>query len=113
MVLTVLTDSMELYGSRLAELREERGPYTTTQAAADHARWLLGATTDHMAELSHWDRRRVHNLKYFTWVEQMGKSVQELDAQWHDWPDYWDRIHAQAAEIDELIVEFNRLVARG
>lgn len=108
-VLTVLTDSMELYKSRLAELRDERGPYTTTQAAVDHARWLLGATTDHMAELSHWERRRIHNLKYFTWVEQMGKSVAELDAQWHDWPEYWGRIHAQAAEIDELIGEFNRL----
>jgi cysteine synthase len=111
-VLTVLTDSMELYGSRIAELRDERGPYTPTHAAVDHGRWLLGATTDHMAELSHVDRRRVHNLKYFTWVEQMGKTVEELDAQWYDWPEYWDRIHGQVDAIDELIREFNRLVAK-
>ncbi len=112
-VLTVLTDSMELYGSRLAELRGERGAYTATHAAVDHGRWLLGATADHMLELTYTERKRVHNLKYFTWVEQMGKSAQELDAQWHDWPEYWDRIHAQADAIDELIVEFNRLAAKG
>ncbi len=112
-VLTVLTDSMELYGSRIEELRAERGPYTLTQAAVDHARWLLGASTDHMAELSHWDRRRIHNLKYFTWVEQMGKSADDLLAQWYDWPEYWDRIHRQAHEIDELIREFNALVLKG
>jgi len=112
-VLTVLTDSMELYGSRIEELRQERGPYTATHAAVDHERYLLGATTDHMLELSHWDRRRVHNLKYFTWVEQMGKPVDELDAQWYDWPEYWDRIHSQADAIDDLIREFNRLVVRG
>lgn len=110
-VLTVLTDSIELYGSRLEELRAERGPYGATNAAVDHERWLLGATTDHMRELTYPERKRIHNLKYFTWVEQMGKSAAELDAQWY--PEYWDRIHRQAATIDELIVEFNRLVARG
>ncbi len=41
-----------------------------------------------MLELNHWDRKRLHNLKYFTWVEQQGKTVEELDAQWDD-PDYW------------------------
>ena len=112
-VLTVLTDSMELYESRLEELRGERGPYDAAQAAVDHERWLLGATTDHVLELTYPERKRVHNLKYFTWVEQMGKPVDELNAQWYDWPEYWDRIHRQAEAIDELIVEFNRLVAEG
>ncbi len=108
-MITVLTDSMELYQSRLRELREERGPYTQEQAAIDYHRFLLGLSTDWMLELSHWDRRRIHNLKYYTWVEQMGKSADELLSQWYDWPDYWDRIHRQVDEIDELIREFNRL----
>ena len=43
----------------------------------------------------------------------MGKSAEELLSQWHDWPDYWDRIHRQVEEIDELIVEFNRLAGWG
>lgn len=109
-ILTVFTDSMELYGSRLQELREKYGPYDERQAAIDYERFLLGITTDHMLELSYWDRRRIHNLKYFTWVEQMGKSVEELEAQWYDWPDWWDRIHRQVDEIDALIEEFNRRV---
>lgn len=112
-VLTVLTDSMELYGSRLQELREERGAYSETQAAVDHERWLLGATTDHVLELTYRERKRVHNLKYFTWVEQMGKSAEELERQWYDWPEYWDRIHRQAEAIDDLIREFNALVLKG
>ena len=107
-VLTVFTDSMELYESRIQELREKYGPYDERQAAIDYERFLLGITTDHMQELSYWDRKRIHNLKYYTWVEQMGKSAEELLEQWYDWPDYWDRIHSQVEEIDALIEEFNR-----
>jgi hypothetical protein len=60
-----------------------------------------------MAELSYRDQQRVHNLKYYTWIEQMGKSAEELDAQWYDWPKYWDDIHNQVKQIDELIEAFN------
>jgi len=109
-VLTVLTDSMELYGSRVRELREEHGPYTPTQAAVDFHAHLLGIRTDFTLELGFRDRKRIHNLKYFTWVEQLGKSVDELDAQWHDYPEYWDRIHASVPAIDERIEAFNEKV---
>jgi hypothetical protein len=101
---------MELYGSRIQELREKYGPYDERQAAIDYHAFLLGITTDHMLELTYWDKKRIHNLKYFTWVEQLGKSVEELEAQWYDWPDWWDRIHRQAEEIDRLIEEFNQRV---
>jgi cysteine synthase A len=105
-VLTVLTDSMELYGSRLHEMREEYGEYRNLDAAAHFARYLLGLSTDNLIELTYVDRRRVHNLKYFTWVEQQGKTYEEILAQWYD-PDYWTEVQAQVAEIDELITEFN------
>ena len=105
-VLTVFTDSMELYGSRLAEMRAERGAFTEVDAAAAYHRWLLGCTTDYVEELGYWDRRRIHNLKYFTWVEQQGKTYEEIQAQWYD-PHYWSGIHGQVAEMDELITAFN------
>ncbi|MBM3789516.1 MAG: pyridoxal-phosphate dependent enzyme [Acidobacteria bacterium] len=105
-VFTVLTDSMDLYGSRLAEMRAAEGDYDDRCAAADHARYLEGITTDHLQELTHPERRRVHNLKYFTWVEQQGRRHEELTAQWYD-PQYWVRVQKQAAEIDSLIMEFN------
>ena len=44
-MLTVFTDSMELYGSRIAELREKYGPYDERQAAIDYERFLFGITT--------------------------------------------------------------------
>ncbi|MGD9675776.1 MAG: pyridoxal-phosphate dependent enzyme [Candidatus Bipolaricaulia bacterium] len=107
LVLTVLTDSMELYQTRLAELEQAHGRYTETQAAIDfHAR-LHGQKTDHALELGYRERKRIHNLKYFTWVEQLGHSLDELQAQWYDYPAYWDRIHESVAAIDERIEAFN------
>src|SRR5512146_2241309 len=85
-MVTVLTDSMELYRSRIHEMEQEFGQYTERDAAADFAQYLHGQSTDNMLELRYTDRRRVHNLKYYTWVEQ------------------------QADEIDELIVECNKEV---
>lgn len=108
-LLTVLTDSMELYGSRLEKMRAEMGEYTAEQAAADRARWLLGESTDNMLELTAQDQRRIHNLKYYTWVEQQGKTYDEIQAQWHQ-PDYWTGVQKQAPEIDALIEDFNARV---
>jgi len=106
-VFTVLTDSMELYQTRVAELREAEGPYSERQAAVDFEGRLYGQKTDHMLELDMHERKRIHNLKYFTWVEQMGHSVDELNAQWDDFPGYWDRIHESVDAIDEKVREFN------
>jgi cysteine synthase len=105
-LLTVATDSMEMYGSRLAEALREHGDYSRATAAVHHERYLLGAGIDHVLELSYWDRRRLHNLKYFTWVEQQGKTVEELDAQWYD-DDYWTSRLGRWREWDERIEEFN------
>jgi cysteine synthase A len=106
-VLTIATDSMELYRSRLRELREERGDYSRLEAAKDFDSCLMGQTVDHMLELSYWDKKRMHNLKYFTWVEQQGKDVEELDAQWYD-EDYWKSKFNSYREWDERIREFNQ-----
>jgi cysteine synthase A len=105
-VFTVAADSMELYQSRLQELRAERGEYTEYQAGADFDSCLMSLTTDHMLELSYWDKKRMHNLKYFTWVEQQGKDVEELDRQWYD-ENYWKEKYRSYVEWDKLIREFN------
>ena len=106
-VLTVLTDSMELYRTRLVELEQAHGPYSERQAAIDFERRLHGQKTDNVLELGTQERKRIHNLKYFTWVEQMGHSVDELNAQWDDFPGYWDRIHDSLDAIEEKIRAFN------
>jgi len=110
-VLTVFTDSLQLYGSRLQELTEERGPYTQRQADKDFD-MLQRLSVDYVADLTHTDRRRIHQLKYFTWIEQLGKSLNELRAQWEDYRSYWGNLHKQTVELDKLIEEFNAEVMR-
>ena len=105
-VMTVLTDSMEMYASRLRELTEAHGEFTESDAAAVYARHLQGLTIDNLEELTYYGRKRIHNLKYFTWVEQQGKTFEEIQAQWYD-EDYWQRIPSCVDEIDALIEEFN------
>jgi len=107
-ILTILTDSMEMYGSRLLEMRSEHGDYTNVQAAIDHNRYVIGMGTDGVEELTYYSRKRIHNLKYYTWVEQQGKTSEELNAQWYD-HDYWENIHGMADSIDQKIEEFNSL----
>ncbi len=105
-VLTVATDSVELYHTRLAELTADRGAYTPMQAARDLAGCLLGQRTDHFQELTHPDRRAIHNLKYYTWIEQQQMDLADLEALWHD-RDLWPRLFGQPARWDEMIAEFN------
>ena len=109
-VVTVATDSMEMYQSRLVEMNAERGPLTELEAARYYGQHLLGQGIDHMQELGYYDRKRIHNLKYYTWVEQQGKTYEEIQAQWYD-PDYWTAIQAMGDPIDELIEAFNAEVA--
>lgn len=105
-VLTVLTDSMQLYGSRIDEMRKQFGEFKETDAAAVYAQYLQGVTSDNLLELTYESRKRVHNLKYYTWVEQQGKTYAEIQDQWYA-PDYWTDVQGQVEEIDALITEFN------
>ena len=66
----------------------------------------------YVEELGYWDRKRIHNLKYYTWVEQQGKTYEEIQAQWYD-EDYWTSVHGLVDEIDERIVEFNKKAGLG
>jgi len=104
---TPLTDSAELYASRVQELAEEHGPYDEGTAAVHHARYLLGIGSDHMRELTYADRKALHNFKYFTWVEQQGKDPEDLRRLWDE--DTWKEIFAQERvdEWDRRIAAFN------
>jgi cysteine synthase A len=108
-VMTVLTDSMDLYNTRIDEYRQQFGAFTIAEAAAAFARDLHGESTDNMQELTYVDRKRVHNLKYYTWVEQQGKTYDEIQAQWYD-DDYWTELQGQLPEFDKLINQFNDAV---
>ncbi len=108
-VLTVLTDSLELYDSRMKELHDQRGAYSDIDAAMDYD-LMMGQTPDYVDELDQDGKRRIHNLKYYTWIEQQEKGLDELNDQWHDYRTYWKRIHDMVPAIDDRINEFNDMV---
>lgn len=109
-VLTVFTDSVEMYRSRLAELSDERGAYSDLQAAIDFSGPLRHQGIDFYKELSYYDKKAIHNLKYFTWVEQQGRSSEELKEQWE--ASYWEQMFVEEVVLfDKLIEEFNQQVA--
>ena len=108
MVITVLTDSAEMYQSRLREMEEARGrKYQTIDADIDHNRYVLGLRCDTMEELTYQSRKRIHNLKYYTWIEQQMYDLDELNEQWYDYDNYWGRLHKMGPELDRLIEQFN------
>ncbi|MDA3866088.1 MAG: pyridoxal-phosphate dependent enzyme [Salinivirgaceae bacterium] len=105
-IITVATDSADMYKSRLQEQTAEKGNYSTLQAAKDMEKCIMGTTTDHLKELGYYDRKNIHNLKYFTWIEQQAKELEDLNQMWDDrqlWPSIFNQVH----RWDELINEFN------
>ena len=105
-IVTVFTDSMEMYGSRLDEAKKEHGEYTAEKAARHYERYLQGLSIDYTKELGYYERKRIHNLKYFTWIEQQGRDIGELNEQWNN-PEYWENHWRMAPEYDKLIKKFN------
>jgi len=104
-IFTIFTDSSDMYKSRLTELEQERGKYSEEYAIVDLKKCLQGIGIDWIKELNYYDQKALHNLKYFTWVEQQGKTVEEINALWN--PEFWDETFAQIPVWDKLIEEFN------
>ena len=92
-VVTVATDGFDRYPSVLTRLRARCGPPT-------HGLEVFhGVGTDWMQEGTMEVRRRWHNQKYFTWVEQQGKTVDELNALWD--PAFWENEASKVPALDE------------
>jgi cysteine synthase A len=101
-VVTVATDGFDRYPSVLQRLDVEQGPMDAEKARrrveilrSRRTGWLLEGTPE--------VRRRWHNQKYFTWVEQQGKTVADLRAQ--EDPAWWVAEQERAHEIDRRIRE--------
>ena len=110
MIFTIFTDSADMYQSRLEEMNISSGNFTNIDAAKVFESSLQRLSIDHFKELSYYDKKAIHNLKYFTWVEQQGKEVEELNAQWYD-ENYWQERFGVVPAWDKLIDEFNVKVA--
>jgi cysteine synthase len=101
LIVTVATDALDRYYSIMESMAECYG--TLDEAAAVgriegifHAMktdWIMPGTPE--------ARARWHNLKYYTWVEQQGKTVEELDAQRDQ--SWWQAHQALVGEIDNRL----------
>jgi len=105
-IFTIFTDSAAMYLSRLQEMNQERGTYSKMQANLDWEVGLKNQSIDYLKELSYMDKKQIHNLKYFTWVEQQGKSAEEMNEQWYN-ENYWTKRFKISSEWDHLINQFN------
>ena len=110
-IVSVCTDSMKLYQSRLKERKTE---YTRDEAVETYSKCLMGQGTENCKELTYNDKKRCHSLKYFTWIEQQGKNVKELNNQWYE-DNYWnDRLSEKVVDLnDSWIKEFNKKTGLG
>lgn len=101
-IVTAAADSLDRYYSVMDDMRARFGALDEAAAAGRIEGIFHGAKTDWVQDGTRHNRERWHNLKYYTWVEQQGKTVQELDAQ-RD-PGWWEAHQARVAEIDARLV---------
>ncbi len=100
---TVATDSTSRYLSTMQEMDARLGRMDRAEAARRFEAIFLKQGTDFIREGTAHARDCWANLKYFTWVEQQGKGVEELRAQRS--PEYWAAERARIPEIDRKIRE--------
>jgi hypothetical protein len=107
-ILTVATDGAALYASEREKAIGTRfgGRFDAEAAGETFAQHLLGASTDHVLELSHADRTRIFNLGYFTWVEQQGLSLADFTVRRDQ--AFWRGLRDLLPVWDDMITEFNR-----
>ena len=101
LVVTVCTDDIGRYRSVMEWLTKQEGPMDEALATVRMTGIFHGAGLDWIQEGTVHNRNTWHNLKYYTWVEQQGKSVDELDAQ-RD-PGWWQEHQSRIADVNEKI----------
>ena len=102
-IFTVATDSLDRYFSILDDLTKQFGKMDKGEAAKRIKSIFHGADTSWIREGDKLSRDSWANLKYYTWIEQQGKSIEELRAQRN--PEYWLAEQSKIPEIEKSILE--------
>jgi len=102
LVVTVCTDTIDRYRSTMEQLTAENGPMDEVEAAVRLVSIFHRQKADWVHEATSTMRRRWHHLKYYTWVEQLGKTEAELAALAD--PEFWLAEQARVAEVDRGIM---------
>src|SRR3984893_14817600 len=106
-IMTLATDSALLYASERQNFltRRYRDGFDEINAGEIFSRHLEGVVDDHVLELTHFDRKRIFNLGYFTWVEQQGVTLDAFDRRKE--PRFWRGLVDSIPAWDRMIDEFN------
>ena len=109
-VLTVATDGAAMYRSEIetANASYFAGNFSEIEAAEAFGQHLLGAGIDHVSELTRFDRERIFNLGYYTWVEQQGTSLEDFDRRREQ--GFWDGLMNLVPVWDGMIENLNAAV---
>jgi len=107
LVVTIATDGAALYESELSKAlrRDWADGFTEVAAAQIFGEHLLGAGEDHLLECADFDRSRIFNLGYYTWVEQQGVSLEEFEARRAQ--SFWRSLLDLVPVWDDLIADLN------
>lgn len=99
-IVTICTDSIDRYGSVMAEMSARFGTMDKAEAI-ERIDIFRGQGTQWIKDGTPEQRHQWHNLKYYTWVEQQGRTLDELEAQLDE--DWWVSEQARIPEIDRRI----------
>ena len=99
-VVTILHRCHDRYHSVMAQMTATYGRMDETEAAVRLVSIFHKQKPDWIVEGTREARNRWHNLKYYTWVEQQGKTLEELNAQRDQ--AYWEAQQARIADVDRL-----------
>ena len=102
-IVTICTDAIDRYHSVMADMARDYGAIDDARGMAYMEAIFHGQKTDWIKDGTPDMRRQWHALKYYTWVEQQGKTVEELDAQKN--PEWWVKHQQLVPEMDKRIAE--------
>ncbi|WP_116115949.1 pyridoxal-5'-phosphate-dependent protein subunit beta [Austwickia chelonae] len=112
-LVTVATDGGQMYPSERVKITERDfcGEFTAEHAAEVWGRHLANVPTDGALEMTEFDKDRIFNLGYYTWVEQQGTPFELFESRRDQ--KFWDDLHAYLPVWDRMIQDFNAKVAEG
>ncbi len=100
-VFTIATDSIDRYYSVLSDMTRKLGSMDKCESEKRLDAIFHRQAADYILEGTQHARDCWANLKYYTWIEQQGKTVDELRAQRSR--EYWEAHQAKVPEVDAAI----------
>ena len=107
-IITVATDGADLYISELEKTRKDFiGNFDYSSCSNIFKSYIDEINVDNMLELSKYDKERIFNLGYYTWVEQQKISIEDFEVRKKQ--DFWDSQLNKLESLDEEIDKFNNM----